>query len=150
MVKPGGKRDPHAIYFDEPSLTKQSFKDECDINIIIERVMRIGPDALSHLNQRMAQYGDVSSVPDYRSALDAVNRAQGMFMSLDAKVRERFGNDPAKFLDFCNDGRNYAEAVALGLIQAKPESVGSSPETAKSVGKDDSGAKKSKPKGDDE
>jgi len=111
-------RDPHAIYFDEPGVTQQSFKDECDINLIIDRA-RNGA-AISHLNARVAQYGDFSSIPDYRSALDQVNRANGMFMELDAKVRERFANDPAKFLDFVQNPANSDELVRLGLATRKP------------------------------
>jgi phage internal scaffolding protein len=115
MAKPVG-RDPHALYCDEPSLTKQSFVDECDINQIIERA-RNGAD-ISHLNARSPQFGDFSNIPDYRSACDVVNRANSMFMELDARVRERFANDPGRMLEFMRDPANREDCVKLGLFEA--------------------------------
>lgn len=149
-------RRADVVYFDEPVLTKQEFIGECDINNIVERAIRTG-GIVEHVAARVARYGDVSSIPDYQSALDQINRAQGMFMDLPWKVRERFANDPGKFIAFCQDPANHDEAVRLGLIQtpAKAGSVGSSPATA---GKGDdsaeiaeqleaeSGASHSKPK----
>lgn len=118
------KRNPHAIYFDEPTMTKQEFKDDCDINLIMERALR--GQVINNLNERVARWGDVSSIPDYRTSLDMVTRAQGMFMELPPSIRERFANDPAMFLDFVANDQNYDEAVRLGLIPpkaavAKPE-----------------------------
>lgn len=111
------KKNPHALYCDEPSLTVQSFKDECDINQIIARVLK-GND-LQHVNSRAAKYGDFSNVPDYQSALDLVNRANGFFMEMSPQIRERFANDPAKMIDFLQDENNYDEAVKLGLLVPK-------------------------------
>lgn len=151
-------RNPHAIYFDEPGVTQQNFKDECDINIILERARNGVP--ISHLNARIAQYGDVSSIPDYRSALDTVNRANGLFMELDAKVRERFANDPAKFLAFAQNPANVDEMVRLGLAVPKPHDTpleskakglpDDSGKGSKGHGKPISGANKGEPKGEDE
>lgn len=108
-------RNPHAQYFDDPSLTKQSFKDETDINMIIKRAEQGA--TLGNVNSRVAMYGDFTDVPSYQESLDLVNRANGMFMSLDAFVRERFGNDPRKMVSFLQDGRNRDEAIRLGLVK---------------------------------
>lgn len=114
------RRKPYALYCAEPSLTKQSFKDECDINQIIDRASS-GAN-ITHLNERVARYGDFTQVPDYRTACDVVNRANGLFMELDAKVRERFGNDPGRMVAFLTDPQNYEEAVKLGFFKAsEPE-----------------------------
>lgn len=116
------KRKPFALYCDDVSLTKQSFKSECDINVIIRRA-RSGAD-VSHVNARVPIYADVSDVPDYRSALDVINRANGLFMSLDADVRLYFGNDPSRFVDFVSDPKNREESIRLGLAKApEPEKV---------------------------
>lgn len=107
-------RNPHALYFDEPTLTVQSFKDECDINKIVSRALQ-GSD-ITHVNARVAQYGDFTNVPDFQQAQQLVIRANGMFMSLPAEVRERFANDPALMIKFLQDPKNRDEAVKLGLV----------------------------------
>lgn len=105
---------------DKP-LTQQSAKDECDINVIIERIKR-GADVPSTQTEP-PRYADFTQVPtDLRECLEVVRRADDLFMSLDAKVRRRFDNDPALMLDFLNDSKNRAEAVELGLVEA-PKAV---------------------------
>lgn len=104
------------IYCSGPDLTQQSSKDECDINLIVERAKRGA--AVSHLSGKAPMYGDFTSIPSYVDAMNIVNRARSAFMSMDAFVRERFGNDPELFLRFFQDPKNRDEAVRLGLIKA--------------------------------
>lgn len=113
-----GKLDKIDCSKDVP-LTQQSSKDECDINLIVERAKR-GAE-ISHLNDRTPQYGDFTQIPkDLRECLLIVKAADDAFMSLDAGVRRRFDNDPAKMVDFLNDPDNREEAIALGLVSAPP------------------------------
>ena len=49
--------------------------------------------------------------------------AQEQFAALDAAVRSRFDNDPAKFLEFTADPANADEMVKMGLAVAKPAPV---------------------------
>lgn len=119
-VVPKAVRELTRVGNDGPCHTQQSAKDECDINLIVESAKR-GAD-ISHLsNARTPMYGDFTGLPDFRSALLMVNKARDMFMSLDARVRERFANDPARLLDFLADDKNREEARKLGLL--KPEEV---------------------------
>lgn len=125
----------YAITFTEPSLTKQAFADECDINNIIARFSETG--VLEHYNERAPVYADVSSSVDFQSALNIVIAGQTAFETLSSKIRERFGNDPAKFMEFIHDPSNRDEAVKLGLVEPPaPESS----ERAHNAGADDSGA----------
>jgi len=103
--------------FTKPSLTKQSFKDECDINKIMQRFKKISSaDFLNRYQGYLSgEFGDFSAVSDYRTALDQLSQARGVFDALPSKVRTRFGNDPAVFLDFVHDPRNAEEIVSLGL-----------------------------------
>lgn len=103
--------------FSLPSRTKQSFKDECDINKIMSRFKKImGAEYLNRFNAYASgQFGDFSMVSDYRTAIEQVSQARGVFEALPAKVRARFRNDPAQFLDFCQDPKNVDEMVSLGL-----------------------------------
>ena len=98
-----------------PSLTKQSPKDDCDINNIIAKALRAGglPEAPEGL------YGDFSSVPDYMTAMDTMNRAREQFELLPAKLRKRLNNDPAEFLAFVEDKENLDELTKYGLVQQK-------------------------------
>lgn len=99
-----------------PSLAKQSFAEEVDINTIVRRFGLTGqlPD-----NVRVPQYGDFSEVTDYHSAMLQVRAAQEAFMELPAHVRSRFHNDPGELVDFVSDEANRAEAEKLGLVVAK-------------------------------
>jgi len=111
------------VFFDEPSLTKQSFQAECDVNEIMRRFVRSGdPNVLNRLQAISAGvYGDFSNVGDYRSALDQVRRADEVFMAMPAKVRAEFHNDAAIFLDFCSDPKNLDRLRELGLAKPKVE-----------------------------
>lgn len=98
------------------SRTKQSFKDESDINNIMRRYAKTGQ--LPDLIRRDPQYGDFSEATEYQEALNLVIRAQAQFEALDARVRDRFGNDPARFLEFVQNGENAEEMVKLGLMDS--------------------------------
>lgn len=125
-------------------LTQQSAKDECDINLIVERAKR-GAE-ISHVNERVPQYGDFTQIPtDLRECLMQVKKAETAFMSLDAHVRARFQNDPVLLLDFLNDPKNRVEAVELGLVEAPKLPVEVAPvDEPKPPVKANSGPKKSK------
>lgn len=103
----------------EPSMTKQSFTKEADIDYILKKYAETG--VVQHGAVGSAMYGDFQDVPAYQEALDAVMRAQEGFDSLPAQVRTRFGNDPAKLLEFVSDDKNYEEAIKLGLVTKKPD-----------------------------
>lgn len=100
-------------------LTQQSAKDECDINLIVERA-KSGAD-LSKLARGTPFYGDFTDLPDLRSAMLIVKQAEAAFMSLDAVVRKRFSNDPVQMMEFLNDPANREEAVKLGLVEPKKD-----------------------------
>ena len=99
----------------DPTMAQQQFREECDINTIMERFGRTG-ELIAPI--RMPQYGDFDGVNDYHSAMNAIVEAQQTFDSLPAKLRARFSNDPAEFLDFCMNEENRDEAIRLGLVEA--------------------------------
>lgn len=107
----------------DPSLTQQNFKDEVDINVLLERFRVTGQMPQGVV---LPTYGDFTGLSDYRTALDAVNRARDSFMMLPANLRARFGNDPQAFLDFVSDESNRAEAEKLGLVSAKQKGASDS------------------------
>lgn len=106
--------------FRRPSRTKQAFRDECDINNIMRRYEKDG--LIAHVARVNGSYGDFTDPPSYQEALNKVISAQDMFMTLPAKLRFRFGNDPQQFLAFVQDEANAEEMYALGLaVKKAPE-----------------------------
>jgi phage internal scaffolding protein len=102
----------------DDSLTQQQFRDESDINNIVDRFMKTGhlPDPVS-----MPQYVDYEGIFDFQSAMNVVRQADENFMRMDAKVRARFHNSPQEFLEFFADPANSEEAVRLGLALPQPK-----------------------------
>lgn len=109
------------IKFDQPSQTLQSFKDDADINCIIARFENTGVlvDPTVPVS-RTPQFGDYSDMPTYQEAQNVIVAANNAFNDLSAKIRERFGNDPAAYFDFVQSLKkgsdDYAEAVRLGIV----------------------------------
>jgi len=109
----------------DPSRTKQSFKDDSDINNITKRYERTGQ--LPDLIKVEPRYGDFSDVPSYQESLHIVNHANEQFHALDAHLRSRFNNDPSEFLAFATNPASLAEMVKLGLAVEKPQDPTPSP-----------------------
>lgn len=103
-----------------PSRTKQEFARECDINNIIKHFSVSG--MLSHVNAKAASgaYLDLPDAFDFQESLNIINQAEAAFMSLPAKLRDRFGNDPLRFLEFTHDPENLEEMRKLGLANQLP------------------------------
>lgn len=102
----------------QESKTQQSFQLEVDINEIVRRCgikdheLPVAPP----IDPRF--YGDVSDLPDLRTALDRVKDASDRFMALPAPLRARFHNRPALLYDFVMREENFEECCRLGLLQA--------------------------------
>lgn len=114
-----------------PSMTVEYFKDECDINNIMKKFEETGQ--LPNMIKENPQYGDFSDVPTYQEALHIVALAHEQFDALDAHVRKRFDNDPAKFLDFVNDPSNQEELVRLGLATKQDDVAVTTPDVVKTT-----------------
>ena len=86
------------------SMTKQSFKDSCDVNKILKKhginhVRR-------HYNEFAGEFGDFSDVPDLFAAKIRLDRGQAVFNELSAEIRREFGNDMFAFYEYANDPAN--------------------------------------------
>lgn len=99
--------------FHKPSLTKQSFAPECNINNIMARYLADG--LIEHVNEHKGHYDDLPDEVGYHESLNTVMAAQDAFNSLTSKIRTQFDNDPAKFMAFVSDPENQDEIDALGL-----------------------------------
>lgn len=105
---------------EDESLTDQSFKEECDINTIVEQ---FGITGQLPTDVRVPLEGDFTTVVDYQTALNMVREADAAFMEMPANVRERFGNDPGKFVEFASDPANLEECRKLGLADPVPRAA---------------------------
>lgn len=122
----------------EPSRTKQSFKDECDINNIVRRFEATG--ILDHVNRAAAQglYVDLPDGLDLQASLEIVRVANEAFAALPAATRSEFDNDPVKFVEAFNNPSEAQQErfIALGLAKdlrppkPAPEAVSAPPAPA--------------------
>jgi len=101
----------------KPSRTKQNHKGECDINQIIKKFQKTGQ--LEHVKTNPQIYGNFTDPITYHDAMNLVSSANQQFEGLSSAVRERFDNNPAKFLEFATNGRNAEEMAQMGLMDPK-------------------------------
>lgn len=78
-----------------------SFKDQCDVQLLVERAMNGEPELL---NQRSGAYGDFTNMPKtFAEVCQKVIDANRLFESLPADKRANFDNDVFKFLASADD-----------------------------------------------
>lgn len=106
---------------EEPSLTRQSFKDQTDIVQIMKKYHK--GESIAHLARNPGRYADLTQIKDYAKSLQTVIDAQNAFGVLPSEIRKRFNNDPQELLEFLQDDSNKSEAIGLGLIDKPVASV---------------------------
>lgn len=110
-----------SLTFPENSpFTKQEFRDECDINVLMSKYQATGE--IPNLNERAPQYLDVTG-HDYQEHMNIVAGAQTLFNELPSSIRNQFENDPALFLDFTSNEENRAKMHEMGLLKPIDEWV---------------------------
>ncbi len=97
--------------------TKQSFKDETDIQKIMARADRAG--TISHLEKFEGVYADYSDF-DFFEQTQKLTRGREIFDELPAELRQEFGQSPAKFFAYVNDPANLGELQKKLPALAKP------------------------------
>lgn len=98
----------------DEDMTVQSFKNDVDINTIVRRfgvVQELPVGAPS-----AAAFGDFTGEADFHAMMNRVVEAQQGFGMLPARLRERFNNDPGKFMAYIHSSDNLEEAVELGIL----------------------------------
>lgn len=88
--------DRTALYCADPSLTKQEFKEDCDINVIIERFIKTGQPPPITLPEH---FGDLTTRLTYFEAATAMAEANKLFYLLPAAKRAEHLNDPNRWAD---------------------------------------------------
>lgn len=114
------------IYCGE-SRTKQGFKRECDVNILMAKYQKTG--VLPQIKPGQPVYGDFTQVSDYQSAQNMLISAREQFDAMPLNVRKKFNYDPGRFLEFVENPENQQEMIDLGLATKKdyPEAEKNAP-----------------------
>ena len=85
--------------------TKQSFKDQCDINKILKKAMRTG--SIAHLQKYPeATYGEFDGEFTLLEAHGRIARANQIFAELPSEIRREFNNDALAFVSFAGNPEN--------------------------------------------
>lgn len=95
-------------------MTKQSFRDEVDINSLVARYRQTG--IMPHTRTRTPLYGDFSMAQDLQATLDTVRTTNESFMALPAAVREAANNSPVQLLEMLATDEGISQLEAQGLI----------------------------------
>ncbi len=82
---------------------KQSFKNSCDINKLLEKGAKQG--GLSHLERHGARYGDFASI-DWENLPLQLAEGQQVFNELPAELKREFDQNPADFYNYVTDPEN--------------------------------------------
>lgn len=107
----------HGILFSEPSQTDQSSLEETTIDYYLRRYAATGIDpAASRLEA--AQFGDFSSIDDFRSAQTKVAAVKSGFESLTAQERAQFDNNFSNYVEFILNPENAKAAQDMGFLHA--------------------------------
>ena len=125
-------RERTVTRFTQPSMAQQQFKEECDINNIMAKYQKSG--LVTHVAKYQGKYDDFTVLPDFKTALDTMNEAQEMFLTIPSEIRREFDNDPGKFVEFATDPDNLDELREMGLApKPQPQPSGEKPKRAKAA-----------------
>lgn len=111
-----------------PSLTRQEFAEECDINTLMARYEGHVIGGPGNMSAQQPMYADFTQVPtnllEYMLFMDEAERS---FMSLPAQVRREFDNSPHMFVDFASDPENLGQMRTWGLAPPAPPEPAEAP-----------------------
>ncbi|AXL15252.1 internal scaffolding protein [Microviridae sp.] len=103
-------------FADAKCTVQRQFKDECDINTVMRKFEKSG--VVTHINERSQDYIDLIGVEDYHTSMNLIIEAQNLFDSIPAKIRRKFNNSPAYFLEFVQNPENEEELIKMGFAKA--------------------------------
>lgn len=109
------------IKCDDKSLTDQSSKKMCDINLIMKQYQKTG--LLPQFNSKLGQYLDISDVVSFEDAHSIIQMGKELFYELPSEVRKMMDHDPSKLESFISNEANYEICLKHGLVEAKKQAV---------------------------
>lgn len=116
------KRNRVYTEVDSKTLTDQSFKNNSDINFIVEQVRKTG--LLPQQSQdKIPQFLDLSSIPDLEGAFNIAEQAAELFYDLPSAIRKEMDNDPSKLEIYLKDPKNKDTLIKNGIFQPEEKPV---------------------------
>ena len=113
-TRPGHWRQSIPTELDPVSMTKQEFKDDCDVKSVMQRWAQTG--VLDHTRVSPPTYGDTTLTPaSYQEALEISRLVENEFNALDPETRAEYDNDPAAYLEHLEQQAHERE------IEPEPE-----------------------------
>lgn len=110
-------------------LTKQEFKDDCDINMIMIKYRKTGE--LEHVKDYLGTSTDNyerTIEGGYQEMRNSILEADQAFAELPSAFRASLENDPGQFLAWIDNPENRPEAVEMGLLPPLRQSDEVAPE----------------------
>lgn len=125
--------EKQGIIFKEPTMTIQSEKDNCDINVIMNRYATCGTPLPYRTDGVKPVYADVSELGDYMENFQRCKQAEEMFNALPSSLRKELDNNPANLLPFIQDEKNKERCYEYGLLNKPAVEAPQAPVVAPSV-----------------
>lgn len=126
-------QEKKGIEFTEPTMTIQSEKDNCDINVIMNRYATCGTPLPYRTDGVQPVYADVSELGDYMENYQRCKQAEEMFNNLPSALRKELDNNPANLLPFIQDEKNKERCYEYGLLNKPVVEAPQTPVVAPSV-----------------
>lgn len=126
-------QEKKGIEFVEPTMTIQSEKDNCDINVIMNRYATCGTPLPYRADGVQPVYADVSELGDYIENYQRCKQAEEIFNALPSALRKELDNNPANLLAFIQNEANRERCVEYGLINKPAVEAPQAPVVASSV-----------------
>lgn len=82
-----------ALVCNDKSLTDQSFKEDADINVIIDKILKSG----KQVDIVLPEHFGIDNRVDLHEARSQIAKSNATFYNLDPRVREEFNHDPARW-----------------------------------------------------
>ncbi len=94
---------PEVRKYTKHGRTKQSYKDSCDINKLLEKGAKQG--GLSHIERHGAKYGDFAAI-DWEQVPLQLAEGRQVFSELPAEIKREFNQSPGEFYEFVTNPEN--------------------------------------------
>lgn len=116
-----GRRFKHLPDTSKPGLTKQEFKNDCDIHTLFDRFAR---GEIQDISTDISKYYDTTQITDFQTASNIVAQGRETLEKLPSQIRDALRNNPDNLKAFMADPKNYELLRKHGLAnEVKPNKV---------------------------
>lgn len=118
FVKYNGSGEDTVFNTVGPSLTRQEFAEECDINTLMSKYDAHVIGGPGNMSAAQPFYADFANIPDtLLGYMEFMDMAETQFMRLPAVVRREFDNNAHQFVEFAANPANLEQMRSWGLAE---------------------------------